>query len=531
MTLQTFDWRRASVADVARHPVQRPLIDSPEVTDLRARLGQQEQVIDELQREVSWLIDELVRKDGNGTSGGAPDSYADDGLPPGWRPMLHGLRRLVYRRLPQGSRLAVVSSGVEPLVRYAGYRAEHLSQNRRGEHTGSHPTCGRVAVVQLEAARWRGAEFLVIPHSELWWLDHYPELANQLEHRYMRVAEEEDAGVIWDLRTAGPLREAHDLLAGLSARVDHRPTMLDWHTGHDLSARFEGYKVFSPLGAVPALPYLDETVDVVAVGGETIEYVSEARRVASALVIHIAPEPHAAIDVLWHASEPSESWDTVSIAVATSDGRPSISNFVARLLDTLPTSFTGEVIVDAACGDMPRGSRSSSRRRPRGKLVRCRQGDDLRDRLRRCASAASGDTLVFVDGSTWPTPGWLRSLVAPLRDRTVGFVTGRSVGPDGRLLGPRVLKEGPDAVAEAGLELDAPRHTRVRRLDETSAGFFATRRRLLLEWAETSAAVPDVSRAFTAYLTARGRTVVYEPEAIAISAASSAGLDLERGHA
>lgn len=505
------------MADVTRRRAQATLTEGPDVGELRVRLGQQAEVIEELRREVGWLIEELVRKDPNGTGPASSDPFGDDGLPPGWRPMLHAMRRLVYQRVPQGSRLAVVSSGVELLLRFAGYHAEHLSQDRFGEYIGCHPSCGRVAVVQLEAACWRGAEFLLIPQSELWWLEHYLELANHLEHRYARVAEDDDAGVIWDLRMPGPQRAVHDLLTGLAVRLDHRPAMLDWHTGHDLAARFDEYKVFTPLGTEPVLPYLDGTVDVVALGDETLDRASEAIRVASALVLHVASEPNASIDVLWQANEIEERTDAVSIVVATADGRPATPNFVDRLLDTLPVSFAGEVVLDAACGVVPRSARSSSRRGPRTKLVRCRRGDDLRARLRRCAAAASGDVLVVLEATTWPAPGWLFPLLRPLRNRDIRFVTGRWVEQDGQLIGPRGF-DGYDTDAMAG-DLDAARHTRVRRLGETSTGFFATRRRLFLEWDEANSGATDVSRAYSAYVSADWGAVLYEPESIAISAA------------
>jgi hypothetical protein len=501
-------------------------IEPSEVRELRARIGQQAEVIDELRREVGWLIEELLGKEPGGIGTEAPEAVDDDGLPAGWRPMLHAMRRLVYRHLPQRSRLAVVSSGVEPLLRFAGYSAEHLSQDRFGQYTDCHPSCGRVAVVQVEAARWRGAEFLLIPHSELWWLDHYPEFAAHLGHYYARFAEDGEGGAIWDLRTPGPQRAVHELLAGLCTQVDHRPALLDWGTGHDLTARFDGYKVFSPLGAEPVLPYVDGSVDVVALGDGTLEHASEAVRVASSLVIHVASDSDDRIDVLWRANATEERTDGVSIAVATSDGRTATAGFVDRLLETLPVSFAGEVLVDAACVPAPRTARS--RRHPRTRVVRCPTGDDVRARLGRCARAASGDVLVVVDALTWPTPGWLPPLIRPLRDRDVGFVTGRWAEPDGRLLA--YPSPGGSDVSAGRDRLDAPRHTRVRRLGETRTGFFATRRRLLLEWDETSSPSSDVSQAYSASVAANGGVVLYEPEAIAISAADPVSLGLEQSN-
>jgi hypothetical protein len=427
--------------------------------------------------------------------------------------MLRAIRRIVHHHVPQGSRLVVVSSGVEAVLRYAGYGAEHLSQDGFGRYVGSHPSCCRVAIVQLEAARWRGADVLLIPRSELWWLDHYPDFAKHLDQRYPHVADDETAGVIWDLREPSRLREVHDLLASLCGRLDHRPALLDWHTGHGLASCFDEYKVFSPLGDAPVLPYLDGTVDVVAVGEATAERISEAQRVASSFVIRIRSESTPGIDVLWRANHVADESRDISIVVASRGGGPSAPGFVDRLLETLPTAFAGEVVVDRACET---GSRPASPKR--FQVVECPESEPFGARLRRCAAAAAGDVLVALDGATWPTPGWLRPLVALLRDvEDAGFVTGMLVGADGRLLAAGSADRPDLARTEREERLDAARHRFVRRLEPTPARFFATYRDLLLEWGRTAVVDDDVAASFGGFVRSRGRALLYEPEAVAIS--------------
>jgi hypothetical protein len=427
----------------------------------RRRIGELEETIEQLRGEVTWLTQELIARDRG--------AAVNDGAPAEWRPMLHAIRRLVHAHVPADRSVVVVSSGVDALLRYAGPRADHLSQDRGGSYAGSHPSCGLAAIAQVEAARWRGADFLLIPHSELWWFDHYPELAKHLEQRYARLADDETAGILWNLQAPGPLREVHELLGGLSGHLDHRPTLLDWHTGCDLASSFDEYKVFSPLGDAATLSYLDGTIDVVAVGTAEPGRIAEARRVASSVVVRVAPEP----EVVWRDAGDGNGWGDVSILVVGSGGTPPAPQYVDRLRDSLPGDFAGEILIDGA---------PERERRP--------------DRLRRLADEASGEIVVALDGATWPTPGWLRPLVSSLKTGgDVAFVTGMVLAPDGRL-----LAAGAAVHPDRDERPDAARHQFACRIERPMGRFFATRRELLLG------------------TSARDDGVLYEPEAVAIAA-------------
>jgi hypothetical protein len=425
----------------------------------RRRVGELEETIGQLRDEVAWLTQELIARE----SGVA----VSDGAPADWRPMLQAIRRLVHTKVPAGRSVAVVSSGVDALLHHAGLRAEHLSQDRNGNYVGSHPSCGLVAVAQVEAARWRGADILLIPRSELWWFEHYPELAKHLDQRYARIADDETAGILWDLQAPGPLREVYELLGRLSGGLDHRPALLDWHTGRDLASSFDEYKVFSPLGEAATLPYLDNTIDVVAIAES--DRIAEARRVASSFVVRTTPEP----EVVWRGADSSDEWGDVSIVVVSSGGAPPASQYVDRLRDSLPGDFAGEILVEGPP-----------------------KGEALAARLRRLADTASGDTIVALDGATWPTPGWLRPLVSSLKHRgDISFVTGMVVAPDGRL-----LAAGAAVNPDRDERPDSARHQFACRIERPAGRFFATHRELLL-----GSSAPDGG-------------VLYEPEALAIAA-------------
>ena len=98
----------------------------------------------------------------------------------------------------------VVSDGDEALLQYAGCRASHLSQARSGRYPGWLPESSRSAVAQLEAARSRGAEVLVVPESNRWWLEQYVEFARYFERRYVLAVAEAGAGVLGTYRRRVP---------------------------------------------------------------------------------------------------------------------------------------------------------------------------------------------------------------------------------------------------------------------------------------------------------------------------------------
>jgi hypothetical protein len=414
---------------------------------LRAKIAEQEAALEQLRGEVGWLTQELVARD----AGLTPPV---DGAPPEWRPMLQAIRRLVHRRLPSGARVACVSSGVEAVLRHAGPGAEHLSQDRLGDYVGAPPSCSRVAIAQLEAARWRGIDALLIPRSELWWFEHFPEFERHLDDRYARIAEDEIAGVMWSLRDPGRLRALHDLLAGIDA-FDHRPALLDWHTGEDMATVFGELRVFAPVGTSDVLPYLDGTVDVVAIRDR--KRLAEARRVASSLVLSFADREPV---VAWGAADSDNTLRDVSVIAVSRDGGRAVPGYHERLWESLPTGFPGEVIVDRACA--PDG-------RVKGMtVIDCSPQEPYADRLLQCAAAATGELLVVLDGTTWPIPGFVRPLAAHLRAGDAALVTGMLVSPDGRLL------------ADPEARPDAVRHSFVRRVDQVPAGFFAARREHVL---------------------------------------------------
>jgi hypothetical protein len=497
----------------------------PELGELLELVDAQAQELDQLRREVGWLSEELMTRDvADLQSGALSDEEADSGRISGH------VRRLVHECVPRGSLLVVVSSGDETLLRYVGCKAEHLSQDRHGRFT-DHPSCARAAVVQLEAARWRGADVLVIPENGLWWLDHYREFTKHLERTYTPLLRKDGVALIWDLRVASPLRAIDDMLAGLPVRSGSRPVVLDWFTGHDLATAFPDYKVFSPIEKLPRLPYLDHTVEVVAIPEEgRRKKLAEARRVASDLVISVGSGSPPGIDTLWRSPRLSAGHEDVSVVAVSRDGRPLSLRYVRQLLDSLPASFRGEVLVgmghDAV---VPRlGPEAASLKRL--KVISFRVEDGFAARVRQGAEVAKGEIIVVVDGSTWPVSGWLQSLVRLLREVPgIAVAAGMFVLPDGRPL-DRIEPPGAGDVSSGASspddDLDAPHRRYMRPLELTQDSLLATHRDLLLETDPDGA---DLGETLAMHARAMGLTTLFQPETLAILPwrMGQAGTDLE----
>lgn len=109
------------------------------------------------------------------------------------------LREAVKEAVPAGAAVLVISRGDDGLLELNGRRAMHFPQGEDGGWSGHHPADSEEAVGHLEALRERGAEYLVVPPTYRWWLDHYEGLRQHLEGRYRAVRFDEQAGAIYHL--------------------------------------------------------------------------------------------------------------------------------------------------------------------------------------------------------------------------------------------------------------------------------------------------------------------------------------------
>jgi GT2 family glycosyltransferase len=115
----------------------------------------------------------------------------------GYRQLVERFRGEVAEAVPAGSSLLVVSRGDRALLELSGRDARHFPQDDEGGYLGHHPADSDDAVERLESLRSAGADYLVLPSTAYWWLDHYAGFAEHLRSHY--AAAERDVCTIFSL--------------------------------------------------------------------------------------------------------------------------------------------------------------------------------------------------------------------------------------------------------------------------------------------------------------------------------------------
>jgi hypothetical protein len=114
----------------------------------------------------------------------------------------HLIERIVdaVGSLPAKATVTVISRGDDRLLNLGGRRAWHFPGNEKGEYAGHHPADGADAVAHLESQRAKGAQYLLLPATANWWLEHYKDFRRHLETRYTAVCVRPETCIIFDVR-------------------------------------------------------------------------------------------------------------------------------------------------------------------------------------------------------------------------------------------------------------------------------------------------------------------------------------------
>jgi GT2 family glycosyltransferase len=417
------------------------------------------------------------------------------------RALVRRVRAAVRANVPQEVNVLVVSKGDDTLLELGGRTGWHFPQDSRGSYSGFNPADSGSAVVQLEAMRGKGADYLLLPATALWWLDHYAGLRAHLERHYRLVLRREDTCALYSLRAdtraePGVWLAFERLLSEIERRFDRDPAVLDWASGHELAAKCPRRTVFfppppGPATSGPALPYLDGTVDVVAVASSDEAVVAEARRVARVAVVVFTPAKAAAtppadpaFSVQWVTQGRAKPLPSVSIIIPSYNGIALTEACIRALQENLPADLRCEIIVvdDASTDDTPQRMRRLADRDPRIKSERNAQNQGFVATCNRGAELATGDVLVFLNNDTLPQAGWLEPLLEVFEDHPdAGAAGGKLVYPDGRLqeAGGVIFSDASAANFGRGdLEIDAPLYNYLREVDYVTGALIATPRAL-----------------------------------------------------
>jgi GT2 family glycosyltransferase len=134
------------------------------------------------------------------------EAAAATGIAPGPRlgyaHLVEGVRGAIEQRVPAGANVLVISRGDRELVRLREREGAHFPQDGEGNYAGHHPADAEEAVAELERLRQQGADYLAIPPTARWWLDHYDGFARHLDDRYRRL--DGDGCEIYDLGGRAP---------------------------------------------------------------------------------------------------------------------------------------------------------------------------------------------------------------------------------------------------------------------------------------------------------------------------------------
>jgi hypothetical protein len=342
---------------------------------------------------------------------------------------------------------------------------------------------GASAIAQLEAQRAQGIRFLLIPEQAHVWLAELPEFKEHLFRAYELLADEEGAGLLFDVGSPRDQRSADTLVEVLDRILDGEryAPILDW-TGFALNSLMSERGIFAaPPESDGELPYLDSSIDVVVVDDPT--HFDEGSRVATSAVVLVEPDQAGDVGVARveeMASERSSGAEaTVMVAGAEAD-----DPWLARV---------AEAIADPRIAVVP-GSNGLGR-----------AGED------------DSAVVAIVERGVLPLPGCIEVAAATLQhNEGVGAVAVKLLDSDGVLegAGATVFADGSaEGIGAGSAEVSAPWHEYAHPVC-AATGLLVGRSSALRETADGTASLIDLS----GRLQADGHRVLYQPDAWAVRA-------------
>lgn len=125
----------------------------------------------------------------------SPRAITEEAEEQRYRELIGRVRERICECIPRDGKVLVISHGDERFLRVEGRESGHYPQSSTGLYAGHYPAEGAEARAHLVDLRDRGAEYLVIPATSRWWLDHYTELAEALGEGELLLSEPETCDI------------------------------------------------------------------------------------------------------------------------------------------------------------------------------------------------------------------------------------------------------------------------------------------------------------------------------------------------
>ncbi len=394
-----------------------------------------------------------------------------------------GYRDLVRSTVPAGAEWLVLVPGSPGEVRDAGDPKGVRFPARTGPQTDD-----LAYIAALEAQRFAGHRYLVVPEGSRRWLRQHAQLRDHLVHTYECLEDRSDAGAVFALTPAGgeTARSLRTEVERLATGLDGPVAVLDW-TDLDLAAELPGATAFRPPEGA-RLPYLDDSIDVVVRDEDRDP--SEARRVAARGVVTVAGGPGGAI---------VRSVEELASAAPVLRARVLVRSHAADPDEAWVTALTERVALAGAT--LALGAEPPV---------------DPRDH----------DVVVVVEPGVVPLPGAIEAAAELAAAWPDTAIAGKVLRADGRLdsAGGTVFFDRSVAPVAAGTaDVTAPWHDYLRPVC-WAPGFAAASTEL---WRAVPGPEGAPERTFLrewcAGVWARGGTVVYEPTAVAVRVTGNGG--------
>lgn len=211
--------------------------------------------------------------------------------------VLASCSELLDQRVPAGERVMVVWRG-DPAVLAMRSRPIVPFPKPTGALADRDFEHGAGPIAHLEAQRARGIRFLLIPDQARLWLEELPSFQEHLSGHYALIADEDGAGLLFDVGTPSSENGSPESLVETLDRIldgERYAPVLDW-TAFGLDSVIKERGLFTaPTDADGELPYLDHSIEVVVLDEPT--HLDEGRRVATSAVVLVEPEDDGGIRV------------------------------------------------------------------------------------------------------------------------------------------------------------------------------------------------------------------------------------------